>query len=56
LLQNCRKLTAVHVANALANEGGIERLNLDYLKEIGVAERLQDWRNTAKGLEMEPRT
>jgi len=55
-LKEFSALTAVHVANALANEGGIERLNLDYLKEIGAAERLQDWRNTAKGLEMEPRT
>jgi HD-like signal output (HDOD) protein len=54
-LKKCNALTAVHVANALAlaDEGGDQVLNLDYLDEIGVSDRLDDWRDTARELEME---
>jgi HD-like signal output (HDOD) protein len=54
-MKKCSALTAVHVANALALPGE-ERdanLNLEYLEEIGVAERLDDWRDTARELELE---
>jgi HD-like signal output (HDOD) protein len=46
-------LTAVHVANALADESDAAGLNLDYLNEIGVADRLDDWRETAEELQAE---
>jgi len=52
-LKQCSALTAVHVANAFSNQGGAEALNLEYLAEIGVADRLEDWRETAAELEME---
>lgn len=43
-------LTAVHVANALEHEidGEDFYLNMDYLKGIGVAGRLEDWRAEAR--------
>jgi HD-like signal output (HDOD) protein len=46
-------LTAVHVANALLSEPGSAALNHDYLAEIGVADRLDDWQETATELQME---
>jgi HD-like signal output (HDOD) protein/ActR/RegA family two-component response regulator len=52
-LKKCSALTAVHVANALADESGTAPLNLDYLAEIGVAERIADWRDTAAELQLE---
>ena len=52
-LKKFSALTAVHVANALADESEAANLNLDYLAEIGVADRLEDWRETAAELEME---
>ncbi len=55
-LKQCSALTAVHVANALSKSGEPDALNLDYLTEIGVADRLDDWRETADELEMELRT
>jgi HD-like signal output (HDOD) protein len=50
-LKKCSALTAVHVANALTTDEA--NLDLDYLAEIGVANRLDDWRDTAKELETE---
>ena len=55
-LKKCSALTAVHVANALSQAGGPDDLNLDYLAEIGVADRLDDWRKTAGELEIELKT
>jgi HD-like signal output (HDOD) protein/CheY-like chemotaxis protein len=52
-LKKCSALTAVHVANALSDETGTAPLNLEYLAEIGVAGRLDDWRETAAELQME---
>ena len=46
-------LTAVHVANALLDETETDHMNLDYLHQIGVADRLDDWQDTAKELEMQ---
>jgi HD-like signal output (HDOD) protein len=52
-LKQCSALTAVHVANALCDNAGSADLNLDYLAEIGVADRLDDWRDTAAELQLE---
>jgi HD-like signal output (HDOD) protein/ActR/RegA family two-component response regulator len=52
-LKKCTALTAVHVANAMADETGHAPLNLDYLAGIGVAARLDDWRETAAELAAE---
>jgi len=52
-LKQFSALTAVHVANALADEAEAASLNLDYLAEIGVVNRLDDWRDTAAELAME---
>jgi HD-like signal output (HDOD) protein/CheY-like chemotaxis protein len=52
-LKKCTALTAVHVANAMADETGRVPLNLDYLTGIGVAARLDDWRETAAELAAE---
>jgi HD-like signal output (HDOD) protein len=52
-LKQFSALTAVHVANALCDEAEADNLNLDYLAEIGVAHRLDDWRTTAAELRME---
>lgn len=52
-LKECSALTAVHVANALSDKTGGIRLNLEYLAEIGVADRLDDWRDTAAELQTE---
>jgi HD-like signal output (HDOD) protein len=43
-------LTAVHVANALEHErdGGRVNLNVEYLEKIGVANRLEVWREEVK--------
>lgn len=49
-------LTAVHVASALLSEPGSATLNHDYLTEIGVADRLDDWQDTASELQMETAT
>ena len=46
-------LTAVHAANALADGSDGATLNLDYLAEIGVADRLDDWRDTVGELRAE---
>jgi HD-like signal output (HDOD) protein len=46
-------LTAVHVANALSDESEADGLNLDYLYQIGVAGRLDDWQDTAAELALE---
>jgi HD-like signal output (HDOD) protein/ActR/RegA family two-component response regulator len=51
-LKKCSALTAVHVANALITEKGETDLNLDYLTKIGVASRLDEWRDTADELAM----
>ncbi|HEV2456186.1 MAG TPA: response regulator [Verrucomicrobiae bacterium] len=44
--QEFSPLTAVHVANALEHEskGDTPQLDLEYLRRIGVEERLDDWR------------
>ncbi len=52
-LKKCSALTAVHVASALFDETGTAPLNEAYLTEIGVADRVGDWRNTANELQME---
>jgi HD-like signal output (HDOD) protein len=51
-LQSFSPLTAVHVANALEHEmdGDISNLNFEYLKKIGVADRLEVWRKEARKL------
>ena len=51
-LKKSSALTAVHVANALTDGSLTPALNLDYLTEIGVADRLDDWRDTASELEL----
>lgn len=52
-LKKFSSLTAVHVANALSDEADAVNLNLDYLAEIGMADRLDDWRDTAVELQLE---
>jgi HD-like signal output (HDOD) protein/CheY-like chemotaxis protein len=52
-LKKFSALTAVHVANALSDESEADGLNLDYLYQIGVAGRLDDWQDTAAELAME---
>jgi HD-like signal output (HDOD) protein len=52
-LKKFSALTAVHVANALAEESQAVGLNLDYLAAIGVAHRLDDWQDTAAELQAE---
>jgi HD-like signal output (HDOD) protein/ActR/RegA family two-component response regulator len=52
-LKKFSALTAVHVANALSDESEAVNLNMDYLAQIGVASRLDDWRGIATELEME---
>jgi HD-like signal output (HDOD) protein len=52
-LKKFSALTAVHVANALCDESEAASLNLDYLEQIGVADRLDDWCDTAAELAME---
>jgi HD-like signal output (HDOD) protein/ActR/RegA family two-component response regulator len=52
-LKQFSALTAVHVANALSDESETANLNLNYLEQIGVADRLDDWRDTAAELAME---
>ena len=41
------------MANALSDETESANLNLDYLELIGVADRLNDWRDTAAELRSE---
>ncbi|HEX4350357.1 MAG TPA: response regulator [Verrucomicrobiae bacterium] len=53
-LKKCSALTAVHVANSLSDSTGTVPLNLEYLAEIGVSDRLDDWRDTAAELQTEP--
>ena len=52
-LKKFSALTAVHVANALAEESPAGSLNLDYLHQIGIAHRLDDWQDTAAELQAE---
>ena len=52
-LKKCSALTAVHVANAFYDKTGTAPLNQEYLAGIGVAERLDDWQDTATELQME---
>jgi HD-like signal output (HDOD) protein/ActR/RegA family two-component response regulator len=47
-------LTAVHVANSFFNDSGAAPLNHDYLREIGVADKLGDWQEMAADLLAEP--
>lgn len=47
-------LTAVHVASSLADETGATPLNTEYLARIGVMDRVDDWREAAAELAMEP--
>jgi HD-like signal output (HDOD) protein/ActR/RegA family two-component response regulator len=51
-LKKFSALTAVHVANALTDKTEADTLNLDYLNEIGVAKRLDDWNELAAEMEM----
>jgi len=41
------------VANAFCDESEADTLNQDYLHQIGVAHRLDDWQETAVALELE---
>jgi HD-like signal output (HDOD) protein/CheY-like chemotaxis protein len=52
-LKKFSALTAVHVANALLDETEAANLNMDYLTQIGVASRLDDWREIAAELDRE---
>ena len=52
-LKKCSALTAVHVANALNDTTGTTPLNQEYLADVGVAERLDEWRDTAAELQTE---
>jgi len=52
-LKKCSALTAVHVADALCNETATTNLDMAYLADIGVADHLESWRETASELEME---
>jgi len=52
-LKKCSALTAVHVANAFYDKSGTAPLNEEYLAEIGVSDRLDDWRDTAAELQTE---
>jgi HD-like signal output (HDOD) protein len=53
-LKQFSALTAVHVANAFCDGAEADSLNQDYLYQIGVASRLDDWQETAAKLELEP--
>ncbi len=52
-LKQFSALTAVHVANALLDNPNEPQLNLDYLNQIGVANRVDEWRSIAAELEQE---
>ena len=51
--KKCSALTAVHVANSFYDQTGTAPMNQEYLAEIGVADRLEDWQDTAAELQME---
>jgi HD-like signal output (HDOD) protein/ActR/RegA family two-component response regulator len=51
--KRCSALTAVHVADALCSQRPTTKLNLDYLADIGAADRLERWRAIAIELEQE---
>lgn len=53
-LKKFSALTAVHVANALTDESEAAGLNLGYLTDIGVAGRLDEWRELAVELQTAP--
>jgi len=53
-LKQFSPLTAVHVANVLCGENQAGTLNLDYLRQIGVASRLDAWREIGSELELQP--
>jgi HD-like signal output (HDOD) protein len=53
-LKQFNTLTAVHVASAILTGPGDTLVNREYLAEIGVAHRLDDWQKTADELKMEP--
>jgi len=46
-------LTAVHVANALCDPADADNLKLSYLAQLGVADRLETWRQIAVAQELE---
>jgi HD-like signal output (HDOD) protein len=52
-LKRCSALTAVHVADALCSPAAATNLNMDYLADIGVADRLDRWRQIAAEVEKE---
>jgi HD-like signal output (HDOD) protein/ActR/RegA family two-component response regulator len=52
-LKKCSALTAVHVANALYDDTGKAPLNHQYLAEIGVSDRVEEWQDTANELRTE---
>ena len=51
--KRCSALTAVHVADALCSPAATMNLNMDYLADIGVADRLDRWRKIAAEVEKE---
>ena len=53
-LKKCTALTAVHVANSYYDKTGTAPLNQEYLADIGVTDRLDDWQDTAAELQLEP--
>jgi HD-like signal output (HDOD) protein/CheY-like chemotaxis protein len=52
-LKKCGALTAVHVADALCDPTLRTTLNLEYLAEIGVVDRLECWREAAAESQLE---
>lgn len=51
-LKKCTALTAVHVASVLTDDSGEAECNMKYLERVGVADRLNDWREVANELQM----
>lgn len=52
-LKQCSTLTAVHVASSMLAEPGSAPVDSEYLAEIGVADRLDEWQETADELQAE---
>ena len=48
-LKQFSALTAVHVANVLCGESDGATLDMEYLAEIGMAERVEEWRGLVDG-------
>lgn len=53
-LKQFSALTAIHVANALCDESQQDSLNMDYLTELKVADRVDEWRDLAMASKEQP--